>query len=146
MRPAAPASESGPAALRRARPRPRQDPRVHLRRRDRPDRGGPPARPRRARPAAARRALGGARRGPRAGPRPRRAPPPRAGRRARPPLRLAGGAGALPAERAGRERQGGAGAWPPVGAVFAPANGWLGGEVVIPGARGRDDRFPWVAV
>ena len=60
-------SRSRPAALhprlnsdlllmRRARPRPRQDARVHLRRRDRPQRGGPAARPRRARPAPARRA------------------------------------------------------------------------------------------
>ena len=51
VRPTAPASESGPAAHRRARARPRQDARVHLRRRDRPDRRGPAARPRRARPA-----------------------------------------------------------------------------------------------
>ena len=44
-----PRLESGPADHRRARARPRQDARVHLRRRDRPHRGGPPARPRRAR-------------------------------------------------------------------------------------------------
>ena len=37
-----------------------QDPRVHLRRRDRPDRRGPAARPRRARPGAAARARGAA--------------------------------------------------------------------------------------
>ena len=42
-----------------ARPRPRQDARVHLRRGDRAVRRGPAARPRRARPAAARAALAG---------------------------------------------------------------------------------------
>ena len=47
--PAAPAAQLRPADLRRARPRPRQDARVHLRGRDRADRGGPAARPRRAR-------------------------------------------------------------------------------------------------
>ena len=50
--PAAPASQFGPADHRRARPRPRQDARVHLRRRDRVVRRGPAARPRRAGPAA----------------------------------------------------------------------------------------------
>ena len=48
-----PRLNSRPAAVRRARARPRQDARVHLRRRDRAHRGGPAARPRRARPAAA---------------------------------------------------------------------------------------------
>ena len=42
--PAAPAAELRPADLRRARARPRQDARVHLRRRDRADRRGPAAR------------------------------------------------------------------------------------------------------
>ena len=51
-----PRLDSGPAAHRGDRPRPRQDARVHLRRRDRPHRRGPPARPRRARAADARRA------------------------------------------------------------------------------------------
>ena len=49
-----PRLNSRPAGHRGARPRPGQDARVHLRRRDRALRGGPPARPRRARPAAAR--------------------------------------------------------------------------------------------
>ena len=52
--PAAPAAQLRPADHRRARPRPGQDARVHLRRGDRPLRGGAAARPRRARPAAAR--------------------------------------------------------------------------------------------
>ena len=56
--PAAPAAELGPADLRSARARHRQDARVHLRRGDRAVRGGPAARARRARPADARRALG----------------------------------------------------------------------------------------
>ena len=62
----APAAEQRPARLRGARPRPRQDARVHLRRGDRPDRGRPAARPRRARRAADRRARArdGARRRP----------------------------------------------------------------------------------
>ena len=45
-----PRLELRPADLRRARARPRQDARVHLRRGDRAHRGGPAARPRRARP------------------------------------------------------------------------------------------------
>ena len=49
---AAPAAGPEPAAHRGDRARPRQDARVHLRRRDRPHRRGPPARPRRARAAA----------------------------------------------------------------------------------------------
>ena len=53
---AARAPEQRPAHLRRARARPRQDPRVHLRRGDRGQRRGPAARPRRARPRAAARA------------------------------------------------------------------------------------------
>ena len=57
MRPAAPSSESGPAAHRGARARPRQDARVHLRGGDRPDRRGKAARPRRARPADPRRSI-----------------------------------------------------------------------------------------
>ena len=54
--PAAPAAELGPAADRGPRPRHRPDARVHLRRRDRAHRRGPPARPPPDRPAHARRA------------------------------------------------------------------------------------------
>ena len=110
--PAAPAAELRPAAVRRARARPRQDARVHLRRRDRrsPRRAGcsatscsgrgcsASARPAGPRAAAGARAL--------------RALPPRGRRGAGPALRLAGGAGALPPERARRERQGRARARP----------------------------------
>ena len=75
-------------------------------------RGGAPARPRRARPAAARAAARG--HGPRA---PGRAPalrahPPRRGRRAGPPLRLGRGARAVPPQRARRVGQGRARARP----------------------------------
>ena len=85
MRAAAPASESGPAAHRRARARPRQDARVHLRRRDRADRRGPAARPRRARPADPRRAT---RCPTTAGSRSRTASSPTTGRRTRPAARF----------------------------------------------------------
>ena len=101
---AAPAPGPGPAAHRRARARPRQDARVHLRRRDRADRRGPAARPRRARAADARRARAARRPRRRAPPRarPLRADPPRRRRRARPALRLARGARAVPPQRARR--------------------------------------------
>ena len=101
------AAEQRPAHHRRARPRPRQDARVHLRRGHRADRGGAAARPRRARPRPAAHA--------RRRPARRRAParavalrahPPRPGPGARAALRLARGRRAVPPQRARRERQG----------------------------------------
>ena len=83
-----------------------QDARVHLRRGDRAVRGGPPARPPRARPADPRAVPERARRRAPARAAALRAQPPRGG----PPLRLARGARALPPQRARRERQGRAGA------------------------------------
>ena len=104
VRPAAPASESGPAADRGARARPGQDPRVHLRSRDRPHRRGPAARPHRARPAAARRLRAAG------GPPDRALPlhphPPRVPAGTRRALRQRRGARALPPQRPRRVGQG----------------------------------------
>ena len=86
--------------------------RVHLRRRDRADRRGPPARPRRrsVQRMLVRALRGRPRRGAAAGAAALRAVPPRPHRGARRTVRLGRGARAVPAQRAGRRRQGRAGA------------------------------------